>query len=61
MNTETILRALGFDVVPWQLEGSDTLQITDKAGVTFYMGADCSVASALDRYQQKLKDFAVNQ
>ncbi len=61
MNTATILRALGFDVVSWQLEGSDTLQITDKTGVTFYMGANCSIGECMDRYQQKLKDFAVNQ
>ena len=63
--TANILRGLGFDVKPWQmpLEGglTDMLQISDSTGLTFYVRADCSVAQALERYAQKLKDFAVNK
>ncbi len=56
-STKSILSALGFDVKVWQLEGMDTLQVTDKEATTFYCAADCSVAQALDRYRQKIEQF----
>lgn len=59
ISTAEALRLLGFDCKTWDLGTGDcvTLQITDSAGVTFYVAHGATLQECLARYEEKKQQF----